>query len=164
MLFSVDEDVGGRVESWVMPDNPAVTSRVIVDFDAEHHVVIEAFVYRPLLKQNGLHNTGVCGFALDDNNGLAAANWLQIFDADTNLLLYRRRPDTGITDKRCTGWSRSSFARRRSTTCFCRASAWASGARSLPRGDHPLDPGTALYTIDLRVGSRVLAGLETAAP
>jgi hypothetical protein len=102
MLFSIDEDVGGRVEGWVMPDNPAVTPRVIAHLDAEHHVVIEAFVYRPLLKQNGLHNTGVCGFALDDNNcpGLAAANQLQIFDADTNLLLYRRRPGTGITDKK----------------------------------------------------------------
>jgi hypothetical protein len=102
MLFSIDEDVGGRVDGWVMPDNPAVTPRVIVHLDAAHHVVIEAFVYRPLLKQNGLHNTGVCGFVLDENNcpGLAASNKLEIFDADNNLLLYRRRPDNGIIDKK----------------------------------------------------------------
>jgi hypothetical protein len=102
MLFSIDEDVGGRVEGWAMPDNPAATPRVIAHLDAEHHVVIEAFVYRPLLKQNGLHNTGVCGFVLDENNcpGLAAANRLEIFDADNNLLLYRRRPDAGVIDKK----------------------------------------------------------------
>jgi hypothetical protein len=102
MLFSIDEDVGGRVEGWVNPDNPAVTPRVIAHLDAEHHVVIEAFVYRPLLKQNGLHNTGVCGFVLDESNcpGLAAANKLEVFDADNNLLLYRRRPNTSIIDKK----------------------------------------------------------------
>jgi hypothetical protein len=90
------------VEGWAMPDNPAVTPRVIVHLDAEHHIVIEAFVYRPLLKQNGLHNTGVCGFVLDGSTcpGLAAASRLEIFDADNNLLLYRRRPDTGIIDKK----------------------------------------------------------------
>jgi hypothetical protein len=102
MLFSIDEDVGGRVEGWVMPDNPAVTPRVVVHLDAEHHVAIDAFVYRPLLKQYGLHNTGVCGFVLDENNcpGLTTANKLQIFDADSHLLLYRRRPDTDIIDKK----------------------------------------------------------------
>ena len=93
----------GAWEGWAMPDNPAVTPRVIVHLDAEHHVVIEAFVYRPLLKQNGLHNTGVCGFILDENNcpGLTAANKLEVFDADANLLLcYRRRPESGIIDKK----------------------------------------------------------------
>jgi hypothetical protein len=102
MMYNIDEDVGGRVEGWVMPDNPAAPPRVIVHLNAEHHVVIEAFVYRPLLKQDGLHNTGVCGFVLDENNcpGLAAANGLEVFDADNNLLLYRRRPDTGIIDRK----------------------------------------------------------------
>jgi hypothetical protein len=102
MLFNIDEDVGARLEGWLNPDNPAVTPRVIVHLDAEHHVVVEAAVYRPLLKQNGLHNTGVCGFVLDENNcpGLAAASKLEIFDADNNLLLYRRRPDTSIIDKK----------------------------------------------------------------
>ncbi len=102
MLFNIEEDVGGRVDGWVMPDNPAVTPRIIVHLDAQHHVVIEAFVYRPVLKQNGLHNTGVCGFVLDENNcpGLVHSNKLQIFDADNNLLLYRRRPDSGIIDRK----------------------------------------------------------------
>jgi len=102
MLFSIDEDAGGRLEGWVMPDNPAVTPRVIVRLDPENHVVIDAFVFRPLLKQNGLHNTGICGFVLDENNcqGLARASGLEIYDADNNLLLYRRRANTGLIDKK----------------------------------------------------------------
>jgi hypothetical protein len=102
MLFSIDEDVGGRLEGWVMPDNPAVTPRIIVRLNSENHVVIEASVFRPLLKQNDLHNTGICGFVLDENNcrGLTGAGKLEIYDADNNLLIYRRRPSTGLIDKK----------------------------------------------------------------
>jgi hypothetical protein len=102
VLFSLDEDVGTRVEGLVNPDNPAVSPRVIVHLDAEHHVVIEAFVYRPLLKLEGHHNTGIVGYVLDESNcpGLAAAKKLAIFEAETNQLLYRRRPNDDVIDKK----------------------------------------------------------------
>jgi hypothetical protein len=102
MLFSIDEDVGTRLEGWVMPDNPAVTPSVIVHLNPERHVVIEAFVFRPLLKENSLHNTGICGFVLDENNcpGLSSASDLKIYDADNNVLLYRRTPAGGLIDKK----------------------------------------------------------------
>jgi hypothetical protein len=102
MLFSIDEDVGRRVEGWVMPDNPAVTPRVIAHLSADHHIVIEAFVFRPLLKEYGLHNTGICGFVLDENNcpNLTNASELEIYDADNNLLLYRRRSSGELIDKK----------------------------------------------------------------
>lgn len=102
MLFSIDEDVGGRLEGWVMPDNPAITPSVIVHLNPERHVVIEAFVFRPLLKENSLHNTGICGFILDENNcpGLSSASELEIYDADNNVLLYRRAPAGGSIDKK----------------------------------------------------------------
>jgi hypothetical protein len=102
MLFSIDEDVGERLEGWVMPDNPGITPRVIVHLNAEHHIVVEAFVLRPLLKEYGLHNTGICGFVLDDNNcpGLMSARQLEIYDADNNLLIYRRRSSGEFIDKK----------------------------------------------------------------
>lgn len=85
-----------------MPDNPATTPRVIIHLDPEHHVVLEAFVYRPLLKEQGLHNTGVCGFVADETNcpGLTAAVNLEITDADNNILIYRRRLDTRLVTKK----------------------------------------------------------------
>jgi hypothetical protein len=102
MLFNIDADQGSQVFGWVMPNNPAATPSVIVHLDANNHVVVEASIYHALLKERGLHNTGVCGFALDENNcrGLTASNRLEIHEADTNLLLYRRRPSEGIIDKK----------------------------------------------------------------
>jgi hypothetical protein len=102
MLFNIDADLGNQVFGWVMPNNPAATPTVIVHLDASHHVVVEASIYHALLKERGLHNTGVCGFALDENNcrGLTASNRLEIHEADTNLLLYRRRPDEEIINKK----------------------------------------------------------------
>jgi hypothetical protein len=102
MLFSIDEDAGKRLEGWVMPDNPATIPRVVVRLNATRHVVFEAFVFRPLLKEYGLHNTGICGFVIDDNNcpGLTSASELEIYDADNNLLIYRRRPSDNLINKK----------------------------------------------------------------
>jgi hypothetical protein len=102
MLFSIDEDVGTRLEGWVMPDNPGVTPSVIVHLNPVRHIAIEAFVFRPLLKENSLHNTGICGFVLDENNcpGLTSASELEIYDADNNVLLYRRAAAGGSIEKK----------------------------------------------------------------
>lgn len=100
MLFSIDEDVGERITGWLMPDNPSVTPRVLVHLNPEHHVVVEASVYRPLLKEQGLHNTGVCGFVIDEANcqGVTAAAHLEITDSENNVLIYRRRVDAPLVE------------------------------------------------------------------
>jgi len=102
MLFGIDEDTGTQVVGWLMPDNPAAVSRVIARMADDNHAIVDATVFRPLLKEQGLHNTGVCGFILDEANcpGLSTASDLRVLDADTNILLYRRRPLTGTVDKK----------------------------------------------------------------
>jgi hypothetical protein len=102
MLFSIDEDTGSRIVGWVMPDNPATTPKVVVHLGPEHHVVIDAFVVRPLLREQGLHNTGVCGFVVDENNcpGVTGAGHLEIKDADNHILIYRRRNDSQLVDQK----------------------------------------------------------------
>jgi hypothetical protein len=102
MLFSIDEDTGSRIVGWVMPDNPATTPKVVIHLGPEHHVVIDAFVVRPLLREQGLHNTGVCGFVVDENNcpGVTAAGHLEIKDADNHILIYRRRNDSQLVDQK----------------------------------------------------------------
>lgn len=94
MLFSIDEDVGSRIVGWVMPDNPSVTPSVVVAIDGRAVATIEAMVLRPLLREQGLHESGICGFVVDARNapGLADAEAVEIFDADTNVRIYRRRP------------------------------------------------------------------------
>jgi hypothetical protein len=100
MLFSIDKDSGSRIVGWVMPDNPAAIPKVIVHLDPERHVVIDAFVYRPLLREQGLHNTGLCGFVVDEKNcpGVTAAADLEIKDADNQILIYRRRPTSQLAE------------------------------------------------------------------
>ena len=90
MLFSIDEDTGSRIVGWVMPDNPATTPKVVIHLGPQDHVVIDAFVVRPLLREQGLHNTGVCGFVVDENNcpGVTAAGHLEIKDADNHIFIY----------------------------------------------------------------------------
>ena len=102
MLFSIDEDTGSRIAGWVMPDNPATTPKVVIHLGPEHHVVIDAFVVRPLLREQGLHNTGVCGFVVDEKNcpGVTATGHLEIKDADNHILIYRRRNDARLVDQK----------------------------------------------------------------
>jgi hypothetical protein len=102
MLFHIDEDTGSQIVGWVMPDNPATTPKVVIHLGPEHHVVIDAFVVRPLLREQGLHNTGVCGFVVDENNcpGVTATGRLEIKDADNQILLYRRRNDAQLVDQK----------------------------------------------------------------
>jgi hypothetical protein len=101
MLFNMDADSGNQVFGWVMPNHPAAIPSVIVHLDDTSHVVVEASLCHPGLRDHG-HNTGLCGFALDESNcrGLGASSRLEIHEAETNLLLYRRRPDEGLVNKK----------------------------------------------------------------
>ena len=94
MLFSIDEDSGARVIGWVMPNHPSSTPRIRAYFNDEQKHVVEAQIFRPLLKEQGLHNTGICGFVLDENtcSGISTAEVLSLYDDETNTLIYQRRP------------------------------------------------------------------------
>lgn len=100
MLFNIDSDSGMRIEGWIMPDNPSVTPSVMIVVAGETAGTIKAHVLRPLLREQGLHDTGVCGFIIDAKNcpGIVGASDVEIFDIDTNVRIYRRRPETADVD------------------------------------------------------------------
>ncbi len=52
--------------------------------------------------EQGLHNTGVCGFVVDERNcpGVTAAGHLEIKDADNHILIYRRCNDAQLVDQK----------------------------------------------------------------
>ena len=56
----------------------------------------------PFSRNEGFTIRGYAGFVLNENNcrGLTASNRLEIHEADTNLLLYRRSPDEGLINKK----------------------------------------------------------------
>jgi hypothetical protein len=123
VLFSIDEDSGQRIIGWLTPDNPAKTPRVTVYLDPQQTIVIEAFVYRADLKSANVHNTGVCGFVLDESNcpGIGIAAELQIRDGEKNVLIYCRRRDDDLVKRkffrletqlfRCAGLDKELFDR-----------------------------------------------------
>lgn len=103
MLFSIDEDQGGWIIGWIMPNNPNTTPVVEVHLPDGVVCTVPAMHYRPLLKTQGLHNTGICGFVCDENNtpGLGAAEDLAIYCADTGVLIYRRPGNRKFLQTRC---------------------------------------------------------------
>lgn len=93
MLFSVDEDTGTRIVGWIMPDNPSHTPSVTVFEGTEKLAEVQARIVRPLLREQGLHDTGLCGFVVDEAavSGLARRHQIEVYDAHTQTLVYRRR-------------------------------------------------------------------------
>lgn len=102
MLFSVDEDAGNRIVGWIMPDNPSHTPAVAVYEDDKKLGEIKARVMRPLLREQGLHDTGLCGFVVDSDAipQLAKMGRLQLYDTATGLLIYRRQPRSEVVQSR----------------------------------------------------------------
>ncbi|QRG05288.1 hypothetical protein EZH22_19610 [Xanthobacter dioxanivorans] len=100
MLFSIDEDAGSRIVGWIMPDNPASTPHVAVFAGGELKKVVSASVLRPLLREQGLHETGICGFVIDEQilSNLSEVQDLELYDDATNIRIYRRRPAAARTD------------------------------------------------------------------
>lgn len=100
MLFSIDEDAGSRVVGWIMPDNPSSTPHVAVFTGGEMRKVVRATVLRPLLREQGLHETGICGFVVDQHvlADIEGAADLELYDEATNIRIYRRRPPAAKAD------------------------------------------------------------------
>ncbi|MFG1245580.1 hypothetical protein LJE71_18630 [Xanthobacter autotrophicus] len=100
MHFSIDEDAGTHIVGWVMPDHPSATPYVKVFINGEVRRVLPATVLRPLLREHGLHDTGICGFYIDDSQvpGLSQSIDVELYDDATNIRIYRRRPASAVAD------------------------------------------------------------------
>lgn len=82
----------GEVQGWVCPDDYRERPRVRVVLDGRHETMLDCTVEYPLLREWNWHETGVCGFALNEATlpGSLEAQRLEVFDPGTNVLLYRR--------------------------------------------------------------------------
>lgn len=100
MRFKIDEDTGTRIVGWVLPNNPSLSPRIRILVDGKQHKTIDADQFRPLLKEQGWHNTGICGFVLDDKTvpDLAKIVDLELRDDASNVMIFRRRPKQGLVE------------------------------------------------------------------
>ena len=92
MLFNVEEDRGDLISGYVVCDGFVDSARITLRSGGE--VVYEGVAdhLREPLVVAGRHNTGLCGFALDEDAvpGLKAMEDLEIRDAASGALVYRR--------------------------------------------------------------------------
>jgi hypothetical protein len=102
MFFNIDSDTGKVINGWIAPDNPSSIPKIIVSTHGRPEIVLEADVPRADVRDLGLHTTGQVGFRLTDDivPGMSSAADIEILDADTRILLYRRfQPDRHIERK-----------------------------------------------------------------
>jgi hypothetical protein len=94
MLFNVEQDEGHRITGYLVPDSFSGQRRIRVCADGRELAVLETIEFRNSLVVAGRHDTGRCGFSVDDSfvPGLCDIKVLEILDAETGLLVYRRAP------------------------------------------------------------------------
>ena len=97
MRFFIDHDQGDSIRGWIVPDNPLAISRVAVSVEGRRVAEIPASVIDEAFKRNGWHATGQCTFVLTHAEvpGLPGIPRLELYDVDTNVLIYRRLPPDG---------------------------------------------------------------------
>ncbi len=93
MLFNIEEDWGFEVSGYVVCDGFVETARL--RFESGGRVVYEGLADMPreALVAAGRHETGLCGFCVDNEMAPALHKMkdLTIREADSGLLIYRRR-------------------------------------------------------------------------
>lgn len=102
MRFYINSDSRDALHFWIVPDNPVATSRVVVAVGGRRMAEIPAFITDETFRKLGWHATGQCTFLLTPAEvpGLAEMTDLELYDADTNVRIYRRFPDAGMVRQR----------------------------------------------------------------
>ena len=102
MRFFIDHDDTHSIRGWIVPDNPLAISRVVVSVEGRRVAEVAASVIDDTFRRNGLHSTGQCTFMLTEAEvpGLAGLPRLELYDADTNVMVYRRTPAAGTVAQR----------------------------------------------------------------
>jgi hypothetical protein len=96
MLFNIEVDSGEQVTGYIVPDGYSGVPVVRVCCLGQELHRFPANEIREALVHAGRHETGQCGFRIDSNllPGLADLAGLEIYDGETDLLVYRRpKPD-----------------------------------------------------------------------
>ncbi len=100
MLFNLQEDHGARLSVYVVPDSGGSVPSIRVADGERELLVLAANEQIPALVQAGRHATGQCGFVIDETlvPGLADYAGLEITEAETGVLVYRRPIPRAVAD------------------------------------------------------------------
>jgi len=101
MIFNIFEDCGNRVRGTVIPDNYSGICQIRVSAGDREIAVFPTNEFNPGALAQGLHETGFVDFTITEDSlpGLSALADLQIHEAGTGFLLYRRFRPSMLTGK-----------------------------------------------------------------
>jgi hypothetical protein len=101
MLFNIEADHGGVVSGYVVPDGFVESPNIVVRHEGRDILARPADEVRAALVVAGRHETGACGFTIDEQAvpGLGAMEDLEIYEVETQTLLYRRRRAHHVSKK-----------------------------------------------------------------
>src|ERR1700728_985394 len=102
MLFNIEVDEGSRIVGYLVPDAFTGSPSVRISDGKRDLLVLPCREERASLVAAGRHDTGRCGFTIDETiiADLARQEALELYDQETNILIYRRRPPSQVTQKR----------------------------------------------------------------
>jgi hypothetical protein len=92
MIFNIFHDSGDRVSGTIIPDNPSVVCNIRVLAGGGEIAVLPTNELNQRVLDLRLHDTGLVNFTITERSlsGLATFDDLEIHDADTDILFYRR--------------------------------------------------------------------------
>jgi len=98
MLFNIEVDHGHVVIGYFVPDRFTGTPVIRIEGSGIEPITFECNETRQSLVVAGRHETGWCGFCIDQNliPGLAEMQDLELYDPETGIVLYRRRPADAV--------------------------------------------------------------------
>jgi len=101
MLFNFEEDSGERVAGYVVPDGYSGVPTIRVCNKGKELIKFSANETRDALVNAGRHETGQCGFSIDTKvlPDLRDLVDLELFEAETDILIYRRPRPHNIKKK-----------------------------------------------------------------
>jgi hypothetical protein len=102
MLFNIEVDEGTRIVGYLVPDTFSGTPTLRMSDGQQDLLILPCREERAALVSAGRHETGRCGFTIDETivADLAHQTALEIYDQETNILIYRRRPPSEVMQKR----------------------------------------------------------------
>jgi hypothetical protein len=110
MLFNMETDTGDRVTGYFVPDGYSEVPSIRLRSEGGEVLSLAANEIREALVVAGRHETGQCGFSVGTEliPNIRHMTDLEICDADTGLLIYRRR-GRSASRRKSFGWSRTCF-------------------------------------------------------
>src|SRR5208283_2893915 len=102
MLFNIEADRGSHIVGYLVPDDFTKSPTLQIREAGVRVADLLCEEERPSLIAAGRHGTGRCGFTINESMvpNLAQNDTVELYDAETEILIYRRQQTADVTQER----------------------------------------------------------------